>query len=269
MLQLGLKLLLTGLAIVLVGTVAGAMPGNANKGGDEMDFAGFSNRSKQLAASEKAAEVLLQGLNSERNALAKPEEWAQPYRSPAIKSWRDLKFDDPLVPFDKMTYEEKLLVWGYRSGKGLPVALMPHQLSMLAYQQYHFVGRTTPDLLAHINAPAWDMATLQDYLADCISPVTGKLIEVNHQDFSPGNAYVRIVSEEEVKELVKLDPSLDEWWNYAILAGGKNDAEDVRITLTGKEKHVEPGFAMPGKHKPYLVYIRIYGHDGVLMEGLW
>jgi hypothetical protein len=102
-----------------------------------------------------------------------------------------------------------------------------------------------------------------------ISPVTGKLLEVDHNEFSPGNAYVLVITPDEVKALVAKAPSVDEWWNYSIIAGGTNDPPDSRVTLTGKEvRNVKPG-KLSGKHLPVVVYIRIYGEKGVLVEGLF
>jgi len=233
----------------------------------------LSSRAKQIEACRAAAEVLLEGLESSRNALVDPEEgWIQGgftgFRPPNVKAFKDLKFDDPLVPFEEMTYEEKLLAWGYPADTDPVNTMMPRKLAMVAYAQYRFADRTTPDLLWMHNAPVSPVERLERQLAMLISPVTGKLIEVDCEEFSAGNAYVRVVTEDEVKELVGLDPSVDEWWNYATLAFGKNAPEDVRVTLTGKEVKVEP-YVMPGKHGPYLVYIRLYGENGVLIEGLF
>jgi len=99
--------------------------------------------------------------------------------------------------------------------------------------------------------------------------VTGKLIAVDCKEFSRGNAYVRVVTEAEVKELVELAPSVDHWWNYASHAFGRNKPENTRVTLTGKEVEVPPHTMLSGKHEPYLVYVRLYGEKGVLVEGLF
>ena len=231
----------------------------------------------RIEACKAAAKVLLKGLESNRNALEKPERWSsvRGYRPPKIKSWRDLKFDDPLVPYDEMTYEERLLVWGFPAHRGSSINMMPMHLAMIAYGQYSFSHRLTPDLLFMRSAPMHDIAHLEDDLAMLISPVTGKLIEVDHKEFSVGNAYVRVVTEEDVKELVKLDPSVDEWWNYACWSLGTKGGVEARrreqhyTTLTGKEMTAAPAEGIAGTHPSYVVYVRIYGLNGVLSEGLY
>jgi len=68
---------------------------------------------------------------------------------------------------------------------------------------------------------------------------------------------------------VEIDPAVDEWWMYSVLSMGKNDPKDVRTTVTGKEVVVEyPDAVAPGRHYPFLVYLRLYGEQGVLWEGL-
>jgi len=258
--------------ITVLGVATASLLSNANE--DEEVSRMLSSRNKQIEACRAAAVVLLEGLKSSRNALVDPEEgWIQGgftgFRPPKVKAFKDLKFDDPLVPFEEMTYEEKLLAWGYPADTDPVNTMMPQKLLMVAYAQYRYADRTTPDLLWMHNAPVAPVERLERQLAMLISPVTGKLIEVDCEEFSAGNAYVRIVTEDEVKELVELDPTVDEWWNYSMLAFGKNDPEDVRITLTGKEVKVDPDRAMGGKHEPYLVYIRLYGENGVLIEGLF
>jgi hypothetical protein len=253
--------------ITVLGVATASLLSNANE--DEDVSIMLSSRNKQIEACRAAAVVLLEGLESNRNALANPEEWRRSgFCPPNVKAFKDLRFDDALVQFEEMTYEERLLVWGYPADSDPAGTLMIRMLDMIAYAQYQLVDRTTPDLLWMQNAPVWPVEDIERRLAMLISPVTGKLIEVDCEEFSAGNAYVRVVTEDEVKELVQLDPSVDEWWNYATLAFGKNDPKDIRVTLTGKEVKVGP-YALPGKHRPYLVYVRLYGENGVLIEGLF
>ena len=220
-----------------------------------------SDVQKNIAQCRVVAEAVLKEIESSRNALAKPGRWGQPYRPPEIKSWRDLKFDDPPVPLEEMTYEEKLLILG--RPKESWAELMPRQLAQMAYRQYDYGGLTTPEPVWLYSYPVGDSPRLREYLASLISPVTGKLIEVNHQEFSPGNAYVRVVTPDEVRELVKLDPSVDEWWNYAVVPYLE---ERLCTTLTGKEVVVDRGYGW--KREPCAVYVRIYGEKRVLTEGL-
>jgi len=221
------------------------------------------------AALKEAAMSLLPHLVTNRNAIFEPPKW--PYWTgfcpPKVRKFKDMTFDSALVPWEKMSYKEKQLLFGYPGGSEV-IEPMFLSLATTAYAHYNYFHSKDLDLLSFINPHLLTMNRLATYLSSFISPITGRLIEVNHPEFSPGNAYVRIVTEEEVRELVELDPSVDEWWNYSATSSGVNDPKDIRITLTGKEKLVDPRFTPPGHHEPFLVYVRLYGEKGVLFEGL-
>jgi hypothetical protein len=237
-----------------------------------------ASRAQAIDAVRAESLVLLEGMKSSRDTIA-GESWRSrtPYRPPKINSYEDLNFNDPLVHFEKMTKQEQLLIWGYPATLGAEGggSTIPFNLAIDTYAQYHYFGRTTPDLLRPLNGPVWSMDFLKKYLAMLISPLTGKLIEVDHEEFSPGNAYIRVVSPDEVKKLIALDPTVDEWWRYAITAASQDKAlgdKNIGITLTGREVSLDrdPGGIWAGfTHEPYVVYMRIYGEKGVLAEGLF
>jgi len=232
-----------------------------------------ASRAQAIEAVRAESLVLLEGMKSSRDTIA-GEGWQHKgpgYCPPKISAYEDLRFNDPLVPYEKMTKHEQLLAWGYpaKMDDAGGAFIVPNTLAIAAYGQYDYLGRTTPDLLWQQNSPVWSMDFLKENLAMLISPVTGKLIEVDHKEFSPGNAYVRVVTPDEVKALVAKDSSVDEWWNYCVMAGGTNDPPDSRITLTGKEVRNVMWGKLSGKHPAYVVYVRIYGEKGVLAEGLY
>jgi hypothetical protein len=232
------------------------------------------NFSLDNAAYRAAALALLENLKTSRSALIDPNEWGPPlrlrgFRPEAIRSFNGLSFDDVLLPDSSLTNNEKLLIYGYAPKADPAVTMMPRLLAIQAYFQYAFAGRTTPDLLWSQNASTYTLEALRKEMALVVSPITGKLIELDHKEFSPGNAYVQVITPEEVKGLVDKAPSVDEWWNYSILSGGTNETPDSRITLTGKQvTGVKPG-KLSGVHQPVVVYIRIYGEKGILIEGLF
>jgi len=230
--------------------------------------------SRDLAAYRAAATAMLNGLKSSRNSLINPDEWGPPmrmrgFRPKGLSSFNDLTFNDVLVSDTELTVNERLLIYGFATTADPAVTMMPRLLAIQAYSQYGFAGHTTPDLLWSQNASSYSLERLKKEMALVVSPVTGKLIELNHKEFSAGNAYVRVITPDEVKALVAKAPEVDEWWNYSVLSGGTNDPPDSRISLTGKEVlNVKPG-KLSGVHQPVIVYIRIYGEKGVLVEGLF
>ena len=222
-------------------------------------------------ADGEALKALAKHLQSNRNALP-PGKGPWPIRGcfPKIEKFKDMTFNSPLVKFEDMTYEEKLLLWGYPAD-GVYNGPLHWCLAQIAYGAYATTGKWDYDVMPVQNAHLATLDELARRLAGLISPVTGKLIEVNHPEFSPGNAWVRIDTEEEVRELVRLDPAIDDWWEYSVLwFGGEKaiPAKDVRVTVTGKHKLVDPTSVPPGEHYPFLVYVRLYGEKGVLFEGL-
>ncbi len=222
-------------------------------------------------AVRQAVNYLLPYLKTNRNALPLGKgPWPlRGHTGDKIGKYKDMSFDSPLVKFEEMTYEERLLLWGYPANQGRNAPLY-FDLAQTAYVTYAMTGKWDYEVLPLRNAHIMTMDDLARQVSSLISPVTGKLIEVNHPEFSPGNAYVRVVSEEEVKELVKIDPSIDDWWEYSVLWGGGEKAipaKDIRVTVTGKEKLVDP-LLPPGKHESFIVYVRLYGEKGVLFEGL-
>jgi len=223
-------------------------------------------------AAREAALTMLPSLKTSRNALSDPGplQDGRPqlggYRPTKIKEWHGMTFDSELVKWDEMTYEEKLMLLGYPADS--PRITLIHALAMMAYASYRNKHSTKLDVLDIPNPHLMTFDKLSKFLSDRISPVTGKLIEIDHPEFSRGNAFVRVVTEDEVKELVKLDPAIDEWWNYCLTSFGVNDPKDIRVTLTGREKLVDPRYTNPGKHEPYLVYVKFYGEKGILYEGL-
>lgn len=112
--------------------------------------------------------------------------------------------------WDKLTTEERMLVWGYEELKPdgshfePPRRIMPvTQLGSMLSTFYQKHGRLPVDneelylcLVDMINKSAqFDSSinrieAIKNALERMKSPVTGKLIEWNHEGFSPGNAFI-------------------------------------------------------------------------------
>jgi hypothetical protein len=119
------------------------------------------------------------------------------------------------------------------------------------------------------------------FIRGVVSPVSGKRIKTDCSTFSPGNMYIRRLSREEIRALIKLDRNVDYWWRYSICMGYHLPSEEwgYATTLTGKKVDInDPLFDKPANEfssytsnphpPPYILYVRLYGENGVLFEGL-
>ncbi len=232
----------------------------------------LSDYSVYREALREAAISVLPALKSTRNALVDPAQWTEVwrgYRPSKIDKFKDMTFNSPLVPLEDLSLNERFLLLGYdpEFSRAMP-EYFPRTLARIAYGYYRRNGKNPVDLLWMGNPQLVTPEILARHLSNLISPVTDKLIEIDHENFSPGNAYVRVITEEELHELVMLSPDVDEWWNYAVFSHGLNDPKDIRTTLTGKPVLVDPQTTSTGNHEPYLVYVKLYGEKGTLFEGL-
>jgi hypothetical protein len=260
-----------GITLVLLGLMAAF----TLTGGDAM--ADSKHKAQVLGAAVDTA--LLEGLVS--NRVSTPtvpyfrEHTLVPYRPKGLASFGGLAFDSELVPLEKLNEKEKLLLMGYAADITYnPSLLLWFQLVMKAYFQY---GANPPDeafpaVAGPCSAP--DLVppeARKRWLASMVSPITGKLIEVNHTEFSAGNAYVRALTVQETKDLVAKVRELDNWWNYSCLSLGLGEESGEMATLTGRKVvwgDLRPRPSVRGKHPPFLVYVKLYGEHGVLLEGL-
>lgn len=198
-----------------------------------------------------------------------------PYRPSSIATLGELTFDSELTPLEEISEQEKLLLMGYTADITYnPSLLLWFQLATKAYFQYRPSppANAFPSIAASCSSPERVPPQARErWLASMISPVTGKLIEVNHSEFSAGNAYVRALTVEETKELVAKAPELDYWWNYSFLSLGLGEESGEMETLTERKvmwRDLRPRPSIRGKHPPFLVYVKLYGEHGVLLEGL-
>lgn len=198
-------------------------------------------------------------------------EYVAPFRPLTLRAYQDLKFDDPLVPAKSQSYEEKLYLKGYPSDEFYSLAerkmlLLPLHLAFVAARQYQDAGFTSPDLAWMSPFESWDLYSLSHVLALRISPVTGELISPYNKEKSAGNAYVRVITDKEIEALCSLDPSIGAWLESGREVSNNSDA-DAWIATRWSELLRPIWDSTP--ETPIVVYIRLYGLDGVLLEGLY
>ncbi len=216
----------------------------------------------------------LTGVTSSRDRVAHDRlrlELYSGYRPKTIDAYHDLKFDDPLTPFEEMSSLEKYLAWGYYDYISTSVAdtiTMPLLLANSAYRQYEKAKYTVPDMEWVEDRQYLDVSAMCQYLELRVSSVTNEIIKTDCASFSAGNAYVRIVGADEVTELIELDPIILEGVFTNKNAFWRVGAWGYMRNYPYNYDEVEPENPVWVK-PPYLVYVRIYGEEGVLIEGLF
>jgi len=157
-----------------------------------------------------------------------------------LPNYGQMTFNSSLVQYARMTDAEKVLTAGAMEKSHQ----MPYCERLILYAKAYFrtTGlRAVPSIPLEYYRSKYPSGSVQQKFEELYtSPVTGKPIEVNHPEFSRGNAYVHILTQEEVSFLVSYDKALGMYF------------EDDR-----GEKNAVP-----------CVYVRIYGEKGVLVEGL-
>ena len=92
----------------------------------------------------------------------------------------------------------------------------------------------------------------KNFLAQVASPVTGRVFEPDHREFSRGNGYIQKIADKA------------QIWTI------QQAVRDANI-LEGFKEHVEapPDYDWPGLEDVNWFYIRIYGESEVIAEGVW
>ncbi len=246
------------LRILVVTIVALASSGLGDATDSEMEVEPVRMTTNDIKPFNEAlrtgARELLPTLETNRDALLNPKKWAVPWRPASIGRYKDMTFNSDLVPWEEMSYEEKLLLLG-KPSQSTYSHFMYIQLAVMAYGQYQRRNTTEVDILWHPNPHLITQAKWAEYLSTLISPVTNRLIEIDHPEFSPGNAYLRIVTEDEVQELVKMEPKVDKWWEYSIISYGVSEPKDIRKAFSGREELLgNPNLFKEGAHPPFLLH---------------
>jgi hypothetical protein len=153
-----------------------------------------------------------------------------------------MTFDSVLVQYSAMTDGERILTAGALEHP----QQLPFATRLMLYAKGYFRATGHRDVPAspveYYHSKYGDTARFRDVAAFYTSPVTGKPIEVGHESASPGNAYVHILTDEELQYLTRFRPDLSVYGSHSKAAG--------------RDK-VRP-----------CVYVRIYGEKGILVEGL-
>jgi len=92
----------------------------------------------------------------------------------------------------------------------------------------------------------------KNFLVQVASPVTGRVFDPNHREFSRGNGYIQKITDRDQLQAIQ------------------KAVRDANL-LQGFEELVQapPGYDWPGLEDVNWFYIRIYGETEVIAEGVW
>lgn len=163
----------------------------------------------------------------------------------------DFRFHDPVVPTHKLTVKERMLLYGwwdtFDGERQFVVPIDTVNLSLLRDKQdgipysktmgemlIRKLGKQRYDELQDLEtASRRSRGVYRDYL----SPITGKPIEIDRKEFSPGNAFFRVIDDPKVLSSIK-----------AHLERSNNRFAKIA-------------------DKVIFVYKRVYGEQGIIKEG--
>lgn len=157
-----------------------------------------------------------------------------------LGDWGDLTFTSSKLAFGKMTEEERINVFGYvgtmPGGHKAPKSAVSNIATLLELRRKKGLPYTDD-----INELAKGLPE-GAFISFVTSLITGKPMEFNHKEFSPGNAYIVRIS----------DPKL-----ISILQNQQRQAR--KNSKLGPSKR-------PAVEEMSYYYYRLYGQSGILAE---
>jgi hypothetical protein len=160
----------------------------------------------------------------------------------------DLTFVKPLPSPDSLTHEERYMLAGLKNGP-TTVGRLPSWRSDLFstvntyYAKYHVIpDRLNEDMITNLYGARTPANLQYEFLR---SPITGEYPRLNATDFSPGDVYIRPLTDDEIQHFCKYDWMLNDLVQKHSLM---DPAQGPRtVSLMGS-----------------VFYVRIYGYKGVI-----
>jgi hypothetical protein len=170
-------------------------------------------------------------------------------------NYGDLTFTRPYPAPDSLTNREKYYVFGTTSGpKGYPLDAYYRDVMSRVYSLYNYTGSVPPVLTqaaiaASYGRPLEQMDNM--YLEMLRSPFTGDYPVLNAASFSPGQFYVRVLTDDEIKHFCQyITPLKTLYYNNEIQDPIKGDWQ-------------------PAKLLGPIMYVRVYGESQVIKATLY
>ena len=212
--------------------------------------------------------------SAENNAMWVTARYGwKPIRS-QLRSIGGLPLDSEIKPVEELTLKERALLapsyefqlyLGARSAPGSGVrvcgfasGLAQSEKSIWSARDYVTCNLGAEGYVAMIEAKRAfskaeaDRWLAKNFLAQVASPITGRVFEPNHREFSRGNGYIQKITDRDQLQAIQ------------------KAVRDANL-LQGFEERVQapPGYDWPGLEDVNWFYIRIYGETEVIAEGVW
>lgn len=167
----------------------------------------------------------------------------------------DLTFTRPYPSPDSLTTREKYYVFGTTSGpKGYP--LDPYYLDVMSvvYSLYNVTGSIPTTLTNDLIAQSYGQPVEQIdsmHFETLRSPFTGDYPMLNAASFTPGQFYIRVLTEDEIKHFSQYIPSLKSlYFDHAIQDPTNGNWQSAKL--------LGP-----------IMYVRVYGEHQVIKSQLY
>lgn len=173
------------------------------------------------------------------------------YGFPSSFSFNDITFVQ-YPQANTLSEQEKYMLSGTSSGPwgyALPAWYISVFQAVQTYYKKHQVipASFSPEMFLEFVA---DPSSIQqDYLDLFKSPLTGDWPLLNAQSYSPGNMYIRVLTEDEMQYYADLNPVFQELWFDGVFRKGDGTFENVKMISN-------------------VFYVRVYGLNGVIYNGL-
>lgn len=181
------------------------------------------------------------------------------YGLPVEWEINDLDFVQTYPAPETLTTTEKYMIKGCPAGpEGKPLAPWYSVVKTEAQRFYYKFGYIPEQLTPDVLSAAWGLPEDEIYpwvMEQVISPITGDYPYLNHKHFSPGNLYIRPLTEEEKRHIASFSSS-----NYSLWFEGL-DSPSPREMKAGNRERV-PVEVMG------VFYLRLYGYNDVITTGI-
>lgn len=168
----------------------------------------------------------------------------------------DISFTQPYPDPSSLTPAERYIVAGATStatDRPLSKRLHPwwRDICAVAMNYYYQQGRLPTQLDEEmVRATAADSEGVSQAWVDLHrSPITGEFPKLNARMFSPGDVYVRILTEDEIQHFLALLPPLERLYNQHEMLGPQGDW--IKAHIVGD-----------------IYYVRVYGLHGVIWSNI-
>lgn len=191
-------------------------------------------------------------------AQAHPQDAYQPLLPPGGAQWPstgfptewstgDLVFAGEFPAFESLTPTEQKLLYGAVDAQGRMKVFWRNDVLLFAIRYCAMFGRLPDQITPEVY---WETLPPEDYgkfdraLEVLASPITGRYPRLDARDFSPGDLYMKMLDENEMRYIADREPGSRQAW--------------IEKRIHGRPVEL---LSPP-------IYYRIYGEHGVIFDGI-